>query len=88
MKKSTKDADGERKAYVPHRPSQLFLLRVWIEGNNENNVPEDVAGKVQDPVSGAVHYFSGGLELVRILHRTISQKEASGPAQTADHCQS
>jgi hypothetical protein len=38
-------------------------------------------GKVQDPVSGHVQYFSGGMELVRILCRVISQMENDGPEE-------
>ncbi len=82
MKKSIADSPQEEPG--PHQPSQLFLLRVRIARANENQGPEDLAGKVQDPVSGQVQYFRGGMELVRILHRTISQKEASSPAETPE----
>ncbi len=76
--------DRQREKHGPQRPSQLFLLRVWIPGKNACRGSEDLAGKLQDPVSGAVLYFSGGLELVRILHRTIRQEETTGPAEQAD----
>ncbi len=84
MKKST--TDHQRDKYGPYRPSQLFLLRVWMEGKKESNGPERLSGKVQDPVSGQVQYFRGGMELVRILHRTICEQEARGPAEPAESC--
>jgi hypothetical protein len=76
--------DRQRKELGPHRPSQLFLLRVWIERKHDSHTPEDLAGKVQDPVSGQVQYFNGGMELVRILYRTIYQEETACPADKAE----
>ncbi len=65
--------DHQQDKYGARRPSQLFLLRVWIPGKNASHGSEDsdLAGKVQDPVSGQVQYFSGGMELARILLRWI-----------------
>ncbi len=71
MKESETDRQGEKAR--PHGPSRLFLLRVRTERTNESDGPEDLAGKVQDPVSGQVQYFRGGMELIRILHRTLSE---------------
>ena len=82
MKKS--NTDCQRIEYGPHRPSQLFLLRVWIERKDDRHTPDDLAGKVQDPVSGQVQYFNRGMELLRILHCTIYREE-SGPAGEADN---
>jgi hypothetical protein len=65
--------DRQREELGPHRPSQLFLLRVCIERKHASQASEDLAGKVQDPVSGQVQYFSGGMELVRILLRWITK---------------
>ncbi len=75
--------DHQQINYDPHRSSQLFLLRLWTERSDESHRPEDLAGKLQDPVSGQVQYFSGELELVRILHRTIRREETAGPAAQA-----
>ncbi len=75
--------DGEQKELGPLRPSQLFLLRVWIEPKQASPTPEELAGKVQDPVSGRVEYFSGGMELVRILLRLIA-KEVDRPHKHTD----
>ncbi len=76
--------ERQREKHGLQQTSQLFLLRVWMPRKNECDGLEDLAGKLQDPVSGAVHYFSGGLELVQILHRTIYQEETPGPAGKAD----
>lgn len=43
---------------------------------------EDLAGKVQDTVTGQVQYFSGELELVQVL-RCMIKKEADGAGGTA-----
>jgi hypothetical protein len=72
--------DLEQNENGTHRPSQLFLVRVWIERINKSDKPEDLAGKVQDPVSGQVQYFSGGMQLVRILFR-LMRKEVHRPGE-------
>lgn len=75
---------GPKKESSPQRPSRLFLLRVWTERKHTPHGPEDLVGKVQDPVSGQILYFDGGMELVRILHRAISQKEVDRPRKHPD----
>lgn len=82
MKKSV--ADHQREDPGPHLSSQLLLLRVWIERSYDRHTPEELAGKLQDPISGQVQYFRRAMELVQILHRMLSQKEERGPAQEAD----
>lgn len=76
--------DRQREELGPHRPSRLFLLRVWIEKKNDGHGREDLAGKLQDPLSSEVQYFNGAMELVRILRRTIYWKETAGSAADAD----
>lgn len=71
----------ERNEKDPQRPSQLFLLRVWIDRKRDSQASEDLAGNVQDPVSGQVQYFSGGMELVRVLRHLISRKEVNRPGK-------
>ena len=44
---------------------------------------EDLQGKVQDPISGQVQYFSGGMDLLQILCRMVLWKESSDPAAAA-----
>ncbi len=76
--------DHRQIEYDPHQSSQLFLLRLWVKRSAESHGLEDLAGKLQDPVSGQVQYFSGELELVRILHGTIYREETTGPAAKAE----
>ncbi len=75
--------ERQREKHGLQQTSQLFLLRVWMPRKNECDGLEDLAGKLQDPVSGQVQYFSGELELVRIL-RTIYREEIIGPAAKAE----
>ncbi len=82
MKESITDC--RREEHGPQQASQLFLLRVWVPGKNVCHGSEDLAGKLQDPVSGHIQYFRGGLELVRILLRTIYREEISSPAEKTD----
>ncbi len=56
--------------------SQLFLLRVWINRKKAGQESNDLAGKVQDPVTGQVRYFKCGTELVGLLHRLILREES------------
>ena len=81
MKKST--TDHRREKSDVQRPSHLFLLRFWKEAKNDSPGSEDLAGRVQDPVSGQVQYFSGGVELMQILHRTLAQEDG-GRADKAE----
>ncbi len=71
----------------PHRAAHLFVLRVWIARDEDRRTRQDLAGKVQDPLSGQVRYFRRATQLVRILHRTIAEKEDGGPTAAADPSQ-
>lgn len=72
------------KRYGPHQLSHLVLLRIWKEQKDVSHGPDELHGKIQDPVSGDVQYFDGAKELVRILRRMISQREADGPEEATD----
>jgi hypothetical protein len=63
--------------------SQLFLLRVWLTQKDGSQRSKNIAGKVQDPVSGQAQYFSGGMDLVQVLLRMI-RKEVNGQGEVAD----
>lgn len=75
---------GHPRGRTPHGPSLLILLRVWIVRNNTTQGAEDLNGKLQDPVSGQIQSFSGGIELVRVLRRMILMKEAASPGKAAN----
>ena len=71
-----------------HRgPSQLFLLRVWLDNELGEN---DWHGRVQHPFTGEAHYFRTCAELRRII-RGMMAPEKSDPlledqcAQYPDH---
>ncbi len=63
--------------------SQLLLLRVWVNRKKASQEPDDLAGRVQDPVTGQVRYFRGGMDLVRLLRRLIL-REDTVPDNAAD----
>ncbi len=65
-----------------HRPSQLFLLRVWLGQNGESKGPEDWSGRVQHAVTGEAHYFHGCRELAQALRRMISRSNADRASET------
>ena len=50
-------------------PSQLFLLRVWLDDEPDEN---DWHGRVQHPVTGEAHYFRTCAELRRIIHNMLA----------------
>jgi hypothetical protein len=56
-------ADASDRSYGYRGPSQLFLLRVWLDGSSEN----DWHGRVQHSVTGEAHYFQTCSELRRLI---------------------
>lgn len=50
------------------RRSQLFLLRVWLHGQADE---DDWYGKVQDAVTGEAHPFHGLDELKRLINEMM-----------------
>ena len=57
------DSSNRIKEY--HGSSQLFLLRVWLDGARNEN---DWHGRVQDAVTGEAHDFHTCAELRRLIH--------------------
>ncbi len=58
-------ADTSDRSHAYHGPSQLFLLRVWLDDASSEN---DWHGRVQHSVTGEAHYFQTCAELRRIVH--------------------
>ncbi len=52
-----------------HGPSQLFLLRVWLDNARGEN---DWRGRVQHAVTGEAHHFHTCAELRRIVHDMLA----------------
>ena len=50
-------------------PSQLFLLRVWLDVASSEN---DWHGRVQHSVTGEAHYFQTCAELRRIIRDMLA----------------
>ncbi len=50
-------------------PSQLFLLRVWLDATSGEN---DWHGRVQHLVTGEAHYFQTCAELRRIIRDMLA----------------
>lgn len=70
MANADKSDDRRNDEDLP-RSSQLFLLRVWIDRKKMSPESDGLAGKVQNPVTGQVQYFRGGVELIRLLRRLV-----------------
>lgn len=57
------------RSHEYHGPSQLFLLRVWLDdAPSENNWH----GRVQHSVTGETHYFQTCAELRHIIRDMMS----------------
>jgi hypothetical protein len=70
-----KQSARDQKRDMFRRPSQLFLLRIWLGETGESKGSEDWNGKVQHTVTGEAHYFHGCSELVRVLRRMMPRSE-------------
>ena len=57
-------ADTADRSLEHRGPSQLFLLRVWLDDARSEN---DLHGRVQHSVTGEAHYFQTCAELRRII---------------------
>ncbi len=69
-----------------HSSSRLFLVRVWLEKNAQGTRETRLCGRVQDVITGQAHYFRGGSELAKVLHRMIpSSAQSSAVARAAEH---
>ncbi len=67
MKTDLADSSDQNHQY--HGPSQLFLLRVWLDNAPSEN---DWRGRVQHAVTGEAHNFHTCAELKRIVHDMMS----------------
>jgi hypothetical protein len=54
-------------------PSQLFLLRVWLDNVHSEN---DWCGRVQHAVTGEAHSFQTCAELRRIVHDMMTSTKS------------
>jgi hypothetical protein len=66
--------DTSDRSHESRGPSQLFLLRVWLDESSEH----DWHGRVQHAVTGEAHYFRTCAELRRII-RGMMAPEKSDP---------
>jgi len=57
-------ADTSNRSLVYHGPSQLFLLRVWLDDTSSES---DWHGRVQHAVTGEAHAFQTCAELRRTI---------------------
>jgi len=73
MKSDLVDTSDQSHEY--RGPSQLFLLRVWLDDVLSEN---DWHGRVQHSVTGEAHYFQTCAELRRII-RDMMAPEKSDP---------
>ena len=65
--------DTPDQSHVCRGPSQLFLLRVWLDdASSENNWH----GRVQHPVTGEAHYFQTCAELRRIIRDMLAPTQS------------
>jgi hypothetical protein len=55
-----------------HGRSQLFLVRLWPEGEREGSTYW--AGQVQHPVTGEAHPFHGCPQLIEVLLAMMSHQ--------------
>ncbi len=62
-------ADRSDRGHEHRGPSQLFLLRVWLDDAHSEN---DWRGRVQHAVTGEAHHFHTCAELRRIVHDMLS----------------
>ncbi len=54
-------------------PSQLFLLRVWLDDEPGEN---DWHGRIQHPVTGEAHSFRTCAELKRLIREMMAPKKS------------
>ncbi len=67
--------DTPNRSHADRGPSQLFLLRVWLDDKPGEN---DWHGRVQHPVTGEAHPFRTCAELKRLI-RDMMARDKSNP---------
>ena len=69
------DLNDQDRSHADRGPSQLFLLRVWLDDEPGEN---DWHGRVQHPVTGEAHPFRTCAELKRLI-RDMMAPEKTDP---------
>jgi hypothetical protein len=59
--------DNEQRHQQFHRPSQLFLVRLWLGEKEADEAPIEWYGKVQHVVTGESYHFHSSSELIETL---------------------
>ncbi len=71
---STDSAGKSDRDHEYRGPSQLFLLRIWLnDGHSEN----DWHGRVQHAVTGEAHSFKTCVELRHIVHEMMAETKSN-----------
>lgn len=72
------DLSGSQdRSHKDRGPSQLFLLRVWLDDEPGEN---DLHGRVQHPVTGEAHHFQSCAELRHIVRAMMAPRKSSSVA--------
>ncbi len=66
--------DASDRNHEYRGPSQLFLLRVWLDDASSEN---DWHGRVQHSVTGEAHYFQTCAELRRIIRNMMAPTKSN-----------
>lgn len=64
-------ADTSERSHEGRGPSQLFLLRIWLEESGA----DDWHGRIQHAVTGEAHYFQTCAELRRIIRDMMASEK-------------
>ncbi len=76
MNSNISDTADRSHAYCG--PSQLFLLRVWLDDEPGEN---DWHGRVQHPVTGEAHHFRTCAELGRFIRDMMAPAKSDSSTQ-------
>ncbi len=70
--------DTSHRSQADRGPSQLFLLRVWLDDEPGEN---DWHGRVQHPVTGEAHPFRTCAELKRLIRDMMAPEKSDSFAR-------
>ncbi len=70
--------DEQDQSHIDCGTSQLFLLRVWLDGGPGEN---DWHGRVQHSVTGEAHPFRTCAELRRLIHDMMTPARSDQPQE-------
>ena len=68
---------SQDRSHEDRGPSQLFLLRVWLDDEPGEN---DWHGRVQHPGTGEAHDFQSWVELRHIVRAMMAPKKSRSVA--------